>query len=132
MDCTSIQEALGLPSFPDYLKGYYGKVYPVSLCTEETIRDIEERYSVFGRYTEKIIECLKFVKENEALTNYINATLGYINEVDIPHAKLVTHPSFPEVECMAYYRGLVLASLMPSAIESYRARGFSEGEIKAT
>lgn len=132
MDFTSIKERLGLSKFPEYLKEYYGKRHPVSLCTEDTLREIEEKYSIFGNYTEKIIECLRYVSKSEELLCYINASLSYISENDIPEAKALPQPKIDTVGCMAYYRGLVLAALMPSAIQRYKERGFSEEEIYAT
>ena len=132
MTLKDVCELLNITKYPDCLEKYYRKPHPVSLCDDNALCMLEKEYKLFGEFSQKISECISEIRKSDALLAYANASIAYIYENGIPEAKALPCPTFSDNTPLSYYRGAILASLMPSAIESYKARGFSQEEIHAT
>ena len=126
---TNIIGELGITKYPEEFEKMYGTPLPVSICDEENIRALDEKYGLLGKYREKTYECLALVRENDALREYGDLACSYMAGADRERLSLVSLPKIAEDTPLRFYPLLILLAILPYGIAEFRRRGFSEEEI---
>ena len=126
---TNIIGALGITKYPEELEKMYGTPLPVSICNEDNIRALDEKYGLLGKYREKTYECLALVRENDALREYGDLVCSYMAGADRERLAQISLPDIVEDTPLRFYPLLVLLAILPYGIAEFRRRGFSEEEI---
>ena len=132
MTLTEITLALGIEKYPPQLEEIYKKPLPVSICDEKNILSLDKEYGLLGEYKEPLSECLKLVRENDALRIYGDVVASFMTLTDRDGIAGVKLPHFDEDNVLRFYPLLILLAALPYGIKEYRRRGFSPDEIYST
>jgi len=133
MDLLAVAKALGIDGVPaEFIAFCEAGGVPVPLCDAALIEKTEQRYSMLGSYYPTIQSVAKTVSKDENVCFFGGLLAAYIAHASIAEVKAVPLPRLADEEANAYFRLLVLNAAMPSGIDAYRARGFSEEAIKET
>lgn len=130
MDISLIANELGISYYPKNFADFCKSSAPVSILDRENIEFLDSEYRVFGKYKTAIFECIELIEENAALSVWGAYAAAYMRVATIEDAKHIAVPIISEDSPLRYYPLLVIAAALPYGIEKYRARGFSEDEIK--
>ncbi len=128
----SISEAireLGMQNLPDDFIDFCNTPPTVSICDKDVIDLLEEQYGLLGKFKAPLLECLEKTKSSPALLCYGDYAASYMITAESAAARKITVPIENADTVMRFYPLLILCAMFPSAIEKYRARGFSEEEI---
>lgn len=132
MTISSAIEELGIKNLPDEFLDFCNTAPTVSICNEAIIDFLESEYGMLGRFKAPLLECLRQVENSPALLCYGNYAVSYMISADPDAARRIPIPIENDDTVMRFYPLLILCAMFPSAIEKYRARGFSEEEIQKT
>jgi len=129
MNITALSEVLGIKSYPQDFEHFCKKAVPVSICDISVIERLENEYSLLSEYTTPLLSCLEMVQKDYRLTTWGGYAAAYMRDSTIEAGRQIRLPIFEEDSVMRFYPLLVLCATLPSGIEKFRSRGFSEEEI---
>lgn len=78
MDFTNLLEELKITKYTEGLDKFCGSTPPVSICDEENVRRLDEKYDILGKYRAPLYECLNMTRENAALREYGDLSVSYM------------------------------------------------------
>ncbi|MBQ8311373.1 MAG: hypothetical protein IJX80_10225 [Clostridia bacterium] len=121
---------LGLESLPEMPEDFWQE-QRVQICVSdvEVLDGLEKEYALLGSYYQPTRQCAMAVAEDVTLCAWSNCIASYIASHPFSSGTALVVPQ-PKGEAFDYYYLLILASLIRGGIDAYRARGFSEEEIR--
>ena len=126
-----IVQALGLQNIPErFLEFCQNGAEPIDLCDVTQMETLEKRYGMLGKYYSTLREVALRVAENESLCTWCGWIAAYVAHAPIADVLAVPLPTPQDSLSVAYLRLLILFGAMPNGIRAYRARGFSEEELR--
>lgn len=129
MNFSEIAESVGIKKISPSFKQFSETASPISICDKRVIEELEAKYSFLGEYKKPLLECLKLTEKETNLATYGAYAASYMAKNNIESGRKIGVPIFDEDTVMRYYPLLVLSAVLPSGIEKYKSRGFSEEEI---
>lgn len=124
MNLKEIAKKLGIESYPESLE----QAVPVAICDEDRIRALQEEFDFFGDFYEEVLQEVKALAEDPARRAWGEAVAGYALHTTIRDVKTTPFP-LPQGE-VGMLPLLIHLPMVPSAIENYRSRGFSEEVLR--
>jgi hypothetical protein len=100
---TDIIKALGITKHPEDLEEMYGTDLPLSICDEENIRQLDEKYGLLGKYREKTYECLELVRKNRELREYGDLIASYMVGASRDKLSQIALPEIAEDTPLRFY-----------------------------
>ena len=104
--------------------------HPLPLCDTALLERIECEYGIFGAYLTPLKELALRVSQDPLAEAWGGWIAAFIPTAPIGEISQIPLPANCETPEYAYYRLLILGAALPAGIEAYRARGFSQAQIR--
>ena len=134
MTLNELLRSVGVSECPDALYEIYERLPKEddgAIYDPEYIRGLEERYGLLGEYYDTVQAQAKEFKRHPELVLYARTVAAYNKTLSTSApARLIKLPALdgsPERDVLPT---LIALADMPAAADKYRARGFSEAEVK--
>ena len=122
---------LGVDALPALPTDFWEEPH-TRICAADTavIASLEREYGLLGAYYQRTLDCARAVADDPVLCDFTDRIASYIASHSFGEAAALPVLR-PVGTAFSYYYLLLIVSLVPSGIALYRARGFSEEEIRA-
>jgi len=132
MNPEKIFTSLGISEYPASFVAFFSKAKkdPAPACDLDLIGKLEEEFHLFGQYIDPIRKAANQINLDPDLSFYVKAASLFAKDSPLHKARRLL--PIPETDGSLKRNFLplfVLIPLLPSVIENYRKRGFSEEEI---
>lgn len=131
-ELKSLAERLGIAECPEELDTAFEMVYKegVISCMEETLAQLHEEFAPFGEYYDFLLQGAKAIQEDKDLLTWLSIALCYCKDATEKEAAAFPFPPNDESLARNAFAALLAALEFPESVKRYRARGFSEADIK--